>query len=191
MIIQMKKIALAGIAMSLGLLTACGDADSTESSNVNMEKVDHSEKIHSSMSHSSSGEIPEKLKVAENPTFPLGSQAIIKTDHMQGMSGAEATIVGAYDTTVYKVSYTPTNGGEKVENHKWVIHEEIKNASNEPFVPGTKVTLNTDHMEGMDGANAVIDAVEQATVYMIDFTSTSGEKIENHKWVTESELAAE
>jgi len=51
------------------------------------------------------------LQEAENPTFEVGSQAIIETDHMEGMKGAEATIVGAYDTTAYAVTYTPTDGG--------------------------------------------------------------------------------
>lgn len=32
---------------------------------------------------------------------------------MKGMNGAEATIVGAYDTTAYTVSYTPKTGGKK------------------------------------------------------------------------------
>src|SRR5690625_1860486 len=124
---------------------------------------------YSGMSHSSSGEVPEGLEEAENKTYEVGSQAIIESDHMPGMNGAEATIVGAYDTTVYTVSYTPTTGGEPVENHKWVIHEEIEEAGDEPFEPGTEVTLNADHMEGMNGATAVIDSAEETTVYMVDF----------------------
>src|SRR5699024_6857140 len=108
--------------------------------NEDMEGMDHS-----SMNHSSTGEIPEGLQEADNPSYEVGSQAIIESDHMPGMNGAEATIVGAYDTTVYTVSYTPTTGGEPVENHKWVIHEEIEEAGDEPFEPGTEVTLNADH----------------------------------------------
>ncbi len=46
-------------------------------------------------------------------------------------------------------------------------------------------------MKGMDGATAEIDSGEPTTVYMIDYTPTSGgEKVTNHKWVTESELSA-
>jgi hypothetical protein len=151
----------------------------------NMEGMDHSE-----MNHSSSGEVPEGLKEAESPKFPVGSHAIIQTDHMPGMKGAEATIVGAYDTTVYTVSYTPTTGGEPVTNHKWVIHEELEGVGKEPLEPGTEVTLNADHMAGMKGATATIDSAEQTTVYMVDYTSTTGEEVKNHKWVTESELSA-
>jgi len=52
------------------------------------------------------------------------------------------------------------------------------------------VTLNTDHMEGMDGASAVIDSAEETTVHMVDFISTYlGEEVKNHKWVTEGELS--
>src|SRR5699024_3410172 len=123
----------------------------------------------------------------DNPTYKVGSQAIIESDHLMGMNGAEATIVGAYDTTVYTVSYTSTTGGGSVENHKWVIHEEIEEAGDESFEPGTEVTLNADHMEGMNGATAVIDSAEETTVYMVDFVATdSGEEVKNHKWVTES-----
>ena len=76
------------------------------------------------MNHSSSGEIPEGLKVAKNPAFPVGSKAIINADHMPNMKGAEATIVGAYNTTVYMVNYTSTTG-EKVTNHKWLVESEL------------------------------------------------------------------
>lgn len=145
---------------------------------------------HSTMNHSSDGDIPDDVKVAVNPKFPVGSKAIIKANHMEGMDGAEATIVGAYDTTVYTVSYTPTTGGQRVTNHKWVIHEEIDDAGPTPLPVGAEVELDAEHMPGMDGAKAVIDSAEQTTVYMVDYTSTTGEKVTNHKWVTESELVA-
>lgn len=140
----------------------------------------------------SSGELPEGLKVAENPKFPIGSQAVILDNHMPGMKGATATIVGAYDTTVYAVSYVPTTGGEKVTNHKWVIHEEIENAGDTPFSKGDEVTLMANHMEGMSGATASIDSAEQMTVYVVDYTpTTGGDPVKNHMWVVESELSVE
>lgn len=43
-------------------------------------------------------------------------------------------------------------------------------------------------MEGMDGAKAVIESAVETTVYMLDFTTTTGEKVDNHKWIIESEL---
>jgi hypothetical protein len=47
-----------------------------------------------------------------------------------------------------------------VTNHKWVIHEEIKDASNKPYQPGAEVMLEADHMPGMKGAMATIDSAE-------------------------------
>lgn len=142
------------------------------------------------MDHSGSGEVPDDLEESQVPTYEVGGQAIIETDHMSGMQGAEATIAGAYDTTVYAVSYTPEGGGDPVEDHKWVIHEELEDAPEEPYAVGDEVVLDADHMEGMDGATATIDSAEQTTVYMIDFTTTdTEEEVTNHKWVTEDELA--
>lgn len=144
------------------------------------------------MNHSSSGEVPDGLKKADNPTYPVGSKVILKSDHMEGMKGAEATVVGAYETTAYEVSYTPTTGGEPVKNHKWVIHEEIKDMTNQTLKDGTEVTLEADHMPGMKDAPAVIESSEMTTVYMVDYTpTTGGEPVKNHKWVTEDELSAE
>jgi hypothetical protein len=107
------------------------------------------------------------------------------------MNGAAATIVGAFDTIAYTVTYTPTTGGAPVKNHKWVIKEEIKTAGNAQLKPGTKGILVGDHMEGMKGTEATIDSLVHTTVYMIDYTpTTGGAKVTNHKWVTESELSA-
>jgi len=79
-----------------------------------------------------------------------------------------------------------------VENHKWVIQEEIKDAGDETLESGTEVTVEADHMVGMDGATAEIDSSEQTTVYMINYTpTTGGEEVTNHKWVTEDELSAQ
>lgn len=145
---------------------------------------------HMGMDHSSDGEVPDDLVEAQDPMYEVGSQAIIETDHMPGMQGAEATISGAYDTTVYTVSYTPEGGGDPVEDHKWVIHEELEDAPGEPYAVGDEVVLDADHMEGMDGATATIDSAEQTIVYMIDFTTTdTDEQVSNHKWVTEDELS--
>lgn len=188
---RLKPLIMAAFASLILVLGACGNTDGakpdqaeSEDTAGGMEGMDHG-----SMNHSGSGEVPEGLKEADNPAYAAGTQAIIESDHMPGMKGAKATIVGAYDTTVYTISYTPTNGGPEVKDHKWVIHEELKDAGKEPLKPGAKAGVNADHMEGMNGATAVIDSAEQTTVYMVDFTSTSGEEVKNHKWVTESELS--
>ncbi len=157
----------------------------------NHSDMDHSQMDHSMMDHSSSGEIPEGLKKAANPKFPIGEQAEITAgdDHMPGMKGAVATIVGAFQTNVYAVTYTPTTGGSPVKNHKWVIQEEIQNAGNEALQVGDEVILEADHMKGMKGATATIESVQFTNVYMIDFQTTdTGDEVKNHKWVTEDEL---
>ncbi|MBT2668912.1 DUF1541 domain-containing protein [Bacillus sp. ISL-4] len=190
---RMKMSIILSLFASLFLvLGACSNAndenkESTEKAEnkENMEGMDHG-----NMDHSSSEEVPEGLKEAKNPTYEVGSQAILETDHMEGMKGAKATIVGAYDTTAYAISYTPTTGGEKVENHKWVIQEEIKDAGDKPLKPGMEVTVDAAHMKGMDGATAVIESAKATTVYMVDYMpTTGGEEVKNHKWVTESELS--
>ncbi|MCM3390503.1 YdhK family protein [Ureibacillus chungkukjangi] len=205
------KIMLSIISLTAALVLSACSGDNNEEANQNetaqeetnemsghdmegMEDSDESEGMedmdHSSMNHSGDGEIPEGLEESADPAFPVGSKATIQADHMEGMKGAEATIVGAYNTTVYTVSYTPTNGGAPVTNHKWVIHEELEGAGEEPFKQGDKVTINADHMEGMQGATATIDTAEETTVYMVDYTSTTGVEVTNHKWLTESELSA-
>lgn len=173
---MIRKLIVLGVAVMLVLtLSACGKSNSDMAG----------------MNHSGSGELPEGLKEEKNPTFKVGSQAAIHADHMEGMNGAIATIQGAYRTTVYTVSYTPTTGGDRVTDHKWVIHEELKNAGEQPLKPADEVVLEDDHMKGMKGATATIDSAEQTTVYMVDYKSTSnGETVKNHKWVTESELSS-
>ncbi len=185
--------------MTVLVLAACGGNEETTTNDdantgtepqqityVGDEESDSVQEMH----HSSSGEVPGGLVESENPTYPVDSEAKINADHMGGMDGATATITGAYDTTVYMVSYTPTTGGEPVEDHKWVIHEELENAGEEPFQSGDEVVLNADHMEGMDGAAATIDSAEQTTVYVVSYTDTeTGEEVTNHKWVTEGELS--
>ncbi|WP_436669365.1 YdhK family protein [Paenibacillus kandeliae] len=143
------------------------------------------------MEHNDGEEAPDDMKAAAQPEFAVGSQVIIQADHMKGMKGAKATVSGAYDTTVYSVSYTPTNGGQPVSNHKWVVHEEIEDASATPYKVGDQVVLDADHMQGMDGAHATIDSAQQTTVYMVDYTPTEGgQPVKNHKWLIGDELSA-
>ncbi|MFC7321504.1 YdhK family protein [Halobacillus campisalis] len=192
---KMKKRMLGLAALLLILLVAAcsSDEQENESTNENEESNESSEEMdHSEMNHSSSGEVPDDLEEAEDPSYEVDSTAVMNADHMPGMDGAEATISGAFDTVAYVVSYDPTNGGERVEDHKWVIHEELEDPGEAPLEEGAEVTLNASHMEGMEGAEATIDSAEETTVYMVDFEPTDGgEKVENHKWVTESELSDE
>ena len=190
-----KQIVMGIVSMAAAIaLSGCAndekEASPNENEGINTNTEESMDMDHSNMEHSSSGEVPEGLKVAENPAFKVGSKAIIKSEHMEGMKGAEATIVGAYDTVAYTVSYTSTNDRDRVGNHTWVIHEEIEGSGSEPYEPGAKVIIDVEHMEGMEGATADIVTGEETTVYMVDFVSTTGEVVKNHKWVTESELSA-
>ncbi|MDY0407174.1 YdhK family protein [Virgibacillus sp. 179-BFC.A HS] len=190
------------LLVAMFTLVACGsnnneakpnDSKNTDSQSSSEQQSNDDEMNHEEMDmdHSGSGEVPEGLEEAKNPKYEVGSKAIIESNHMKGMKGAEATIVGAFDTIAYTISYTPTTGGEKVTNHKWVIQEEIKEAKDDkPLEPGTEVTVEASHMKGMEGATAKIDSAEKTTVYMVDYMpTTGGEKVTNHKWVTEDELS--
>lgn len=209
----MNKKMLAGIVSlaSVALLAACGaeqtstqesTASSVQSSTV-VESARESEAAqesaetssgvdHGAMAHDDSGEIPEGLQPAENPTYEVGETVTLQHGHTPGMEGATAKVVGAFDTTAYEVTYQPTDGGDMVENHRWVIQEEITEAKDqeEPLASGTEVTLEAKHMEGMEGATATIDDAQTTTVYMVDYEPTDGgETVRNHQWLTEEELA--
>ncbi|MCH5586648.1 YdhK family protein [Shimazuella sp. AN120528] len=191
----MKKTFVCFSLVIIFILSGCANDQSNSTSVKNpteskQHEMDHSQMNHSNMDHSSSDELPKGLKNAINPKYKVGSRVRILDSHMTGMKGSIATIVGAYDTTAYIVSYNPTTGGPVVKDHKWVIQEEIQNASNQPLKKGTAVKLNADHMKGMQGATAIIESEEKTTVYMVDYTpTTGGPMVKNHKWVTEEELS--
>ncbi len=183
-----NKLLLTAFALSLVLLVGC--APDTKDKPVTDGSINPPVENMDDMVHDTSGEIPQGLKESAMPNYKVGDSAKILTEHMEGMKGAEATIVGAFDTIAYEISYDPTNGDSRVENHKWVIHEEIKNAGTEELKPGDEVIIEASHMEGMKDATATIEAAEATTVYMVDYEpNTGGEKVKNHKWVTDSELS--
>ncbi len=144
---------------------------------------------HDHMDHpADGGPVPEGMVEASDPEYPVGSEVILTTNHMHGMEGATATIVGAYDTFTYAVTYMPTDGGPQVTDHKWVVQEEIENAGTARLADGTTVTLLANHMAGMEGATATIAFSTDETVYVVDYEA-DGMKMTNHKWVVASEIA--
>ncbi|MEQ2464818.1 MULTISPECIES: YdhK family protein [Bacillaceae] len=180
-----RHVYIASIFTLVLLFYGCSSAEeNSDKESSQTEQHEHQE--------TGSPEIPEGLEPAADPKYKEGSQVILKANHMEGMDGAEATVLNAFDTIAYQVTYTPTTGGEPVKNHKWVIQDEIKDAGSEMLEKGTEVTLEADHMEGMKGAKATIESAENTTVYMVDYQpTTGGEMITNHKWVTEEEVFAE
>lgn len=147
-----------------------------------------SEHRHDMHAHSPDGGAPpEGIREEPNPTYPIGAAVLLAAGHMPGMSGAEATVSGAFDTTAYSVSYAPTTGGDPVIDHKWVVHEELDDPGPAPIPDGATVLLRADHMLGMDGAEATVVSSTNETVYMVDL-DIDGMAMTNHKWVVEGEV---
>ena len=181
------------ILLSLGTivtLAACSTSNTTKSSTTSTEKNETtiSSTMDSMAGMNHDGVVPDGMKDDSNPKFPIGSSITLLDDHMDGMNGADGYVVGAYKTTIYEVSYDPTNGGKKVSNHKWVVQEELKDPTNIAS-KGDTVILNAEHMDGMMGATATVDDAINGTVYVVDYTPTNGdEMVQNHMWVTEDEM---
>ncbi|ART79015.1 YdhK family protein [Oceanisphaera avium] len=130
--------------------------------------------------------------VAENPTFPIGTTVIIKSEHNKGMKDAKATIVGAYETVAYSVTYKPSNGEPEISDSKWIVDEEIVDENDVAFEVGDKVTTTANRQPGMQGTEVTIETVRPTTVYMVDYVdSTNDKKVSNYKWLIEDELIKE
>ncbi|EIC06238.1 protein of unknown function DUF1541 [Microbacterium laevaniformans OR221] len=182
---RLGAIVGAGLLSVAVLLTGCAAEDTDEDPPAGTSQ-DHGE--HGGMDHpADGGPVPEGMTEATDPTYPVGTEVTLTADHMEGMDGATATIVGAYDTYTYAVDYTPTTGGDPITDHRWVVQEEVADAGDERLPDGSEVTLTADHMAGMDGATATIASSTEETVYVVDFEA-GGMTMTNHKWVVESEI---
>src|SRR5699024_6126381 len=176
-----RTISLAALTLTSALaLTACGDAtesDTAEPPTTAETTTDEDQTTteatedggnHADMHPADGGPPPAGIEEAENPTHPVGTEVTLTADHMPGMDGATATIAGAFDTTTYSVSYTPTNGDAPVTDHRWVVHEELVDPGEAPLADGAKAVMTAEHMPGMKDAEATIDYSTQETVYMVD-----------------------
>ncbi|OEK67921.1 hypothetical protein AST00_05815 [Staphylococcus equorum] len=171
------------IILTAGLvLSACSNESEEDKDTKDQTQEEHTE-------HKSESKVPDDMKHTNDSKFKQGDTVTITAGHMPGMKNAEATVKGAYETYAYVVSYIPTNGDEKVSNHKWVVNEEVADAPENGFKKGDTVKLKADHMPGMNGAEAKIDDVNKTTVYVVDYKSTENDKmVKNHKWMTSDEL---
>ena len=188
---HLKTTVAAGVLGGALVFTGCstgGDQDQGTPSTTSQHEGHGSSSDSGGMEHPmDGGPAPEGIETAASPTYPVGTEVTLTADHMEGMDGANATIAGAYDTYTYAVDFTPSAGGEPVKDHKWVVQQEIKDAGDERLADGTEVTLEAEHMEGMEGAEATIASSTEETVYMVDYES-DGMTMTNHKWVVESEI---
>ena len=142
------------------------------------------------MKHNDESKVPEGMKSTNEGEFKVGDKVTI-TGAYARYERCRSYCKGAYKTYAYVVSYKPTNGNEKVNNHKWVVNEEIKDAPKDGFSKGDTVKLEASHMSGMKGATVNIDNVKKTTVYVVDYKSKdNGKIIKNHKWMTGNELKA-
>ncbi|MDN6639834.1 MAG: YdhK family protein [Tetragenococcus sp.] len=210
---KVKSFTLATLLASTVLLSACSNNDNDEEGQMNdtststtmtmddsdqgmedsSDDMDHGDMDHGDMEmeHNRNEEEPENMQDAEDPQYSVGDEVEITDAHMDIMEGVTATISGAYDTTLYQVTFTPEDSDEPLEDHKWVVDEEIESDEDtDEYETGDEVTLTADHMEGMQGQTAEITGVHEGPAYMIDFEPADGsEEFTNHKWVTEDELA--
>lgn len=183
----MTSIAAMAAAGALALL-GCSSPDKEQSAQPSQSQTAAESLSGESHAHAADGgQPPEGIKKAADPKYAMGENVVLTADHMEGMAGAKATISGAFDTTTYSVSYTPTDGSDAVTDHKWVVQEELENPGKPPLKDGTEVVVNADHMPGMTGARATIDSSTDETVYMVD-VDMGDMTMTNHKWVTESEI---
>ncbi|MEJ6399876.1 YdhK family protein [Nicoliella lavandulae] len=143
------------------------------------------------MMKTNGGKAPKGLKMATNAKYMKGAKVMIKANHMSGMKGAMATVVGAYNTDLYTIDYTPTNGGKEVKNHKYLVAPEIKTAKKGQLKVGEQITVEADHMTGMKGAKGKIVSIKKGPAYMVNFKATnSNVTYKNHKWLAQSDLTS-
>lgn len=190
---------IASIALASSHSILAQDMSEESSDTELMESVESEDTVgetstmsdHATMEHDDEGRLPGGIKIKREPTHKVGDDVIILNGHMPGMEGAEAVIVAAFETTAYEISYTPTDGSEAVNNHRWIVHEEITDNQEELYEVGNQITIDAYHMMGMEGATATIDAMTTQTVYLVDYVDTeTGELIINHKWMVEEEIMA-
>lgn len=184
-LVTIASVGLLGVA---AVLSGCSSDDAADTAEDQSAATTDAQDPHADMDHpADGGPVPAGMTEAADPEFPVGTKVVLDADHMHGMDGATATIVGAYDTFTYAVDFTPTTGGDLITDHKWVVQEEIEDAGDARIPDGTEVTLKAAHMDGMDGATATISDSTDETVYVVDYEA-DGMMMTNHKWVVESEI---
>src|SRR5699024_7123346 len=139
---MMKKLSSIIVASGL-VLSACSTGNEEEENSKDQKQEKH-------MNHKSESKDQDKMKSTDESKnkkrtddnkYKKDDKITNTDDHMPGMKNAKGTVKGAYKTYAYVVSYTPTNGDEKVNNHKWVVNEEVADAPENGFKKGDTVKL--------------------------------------------------
>ena len=137
---RISILVAAGILGGSLALAGCSTANNEAGTPSQSEDAQGGHGGHDGMEHpADGGPVPEGMKEATDPEYPVGTEVTLTADHMEGMNGASATIVGAYDTYTYAIDYTPVDGGDPVTDHKWVVQEELDGAGDARLDDGTEV----------------------------------------------------
>lgn len=73
--------------------------------------------------------------------------------------------------------------------HQITLTDSLQPAKAAKYPLGTPVTINADHMEGMQGADGYVSGVFDTTIYAIDYLDANGNEVKNHKWIIQEEIA--
>lgn len=184
------SIALTGVGISANAATNQSNNNMNSEMSKDGSKNDSMDNMDMDMKMKHKNSLPTDLKKATNPKYKVGSSVKLTADHMNGMKDATAKVTGAYDSPLYVIDYTPTNGGQEVKNHKYVVKTELK-GDKKNFKKGDKVTVEANHMKGMKGAKGTIVQVCKGPAYAVTFNPTNGGKeYVNHKWLSQNEMEA-
>src|SRR5699024_4479562 len=140
-----------GAAVGALALTSCagtGDDETAPESTPTQDQAQTDTSSPDAQAHDhdpDGGPPPTGTQEATDPTYAVGDHVILNANLLSVMDGAEAAISGAFDAPAYSLSYTPTDGGDTVTDHKWVVHEEHEDPGEAPLDDGSEVVLGAGH----------------------------------------------
>jgi hypothetical protein len=81
-----------------------------------------------------------------------------------------------------------TQAPQAMNMHAMTPVEALTPAANPKYPVGTQVILETDHMPGMQGAKGVVSGAYETTLYAVDYTTSAGTQVKDHRWVIAEEI---
>lgn len=92
-------------------------------------------------------------------------------------------------TEVEDTETSDDSNGEMEHDESGEIPVDLERAEDPKYDVDEEVILETDHMTGMEGAEATIVESFDTTAYAISYTPTNGDDpVKDHKWVVQEEL---